>query len=202
MALIRVVLADDHVLVRSAFRTLLERLDDVKVLAEAGDGHELLRHVDAHGPDLVVTDIEMPGMDGVAATAVMRERYPVLPVLMLSMHATEDHVRRAMAAGASGFLTKTASLHDLDSAVRGLVGNPLQPQVQVALNDMTTGLTGRQLEILKMIALGQGSVEIGVALGISPKTVDVHRGRIQARLGLHNIAGLTLFAIRYGLVKP
>lgn len=202
MALIRVVLADDHVLVRSAFRTLIERLDGVKVVAEASDGHELLQHVDAHGPDLVVTDIEMPGMDGVAATAAIRERHPAMPVLMVSMHATEDHVRRALAAGASGFLMKTASPRELECAVRGLVDDPLQPQVHVALADMPTGLTARQLEILKMIALGKGSMEIGLALGISPKTVDVHRGRIQARLQLHNIASLTLFAIRHGLIKP
>ena len=206
---IRVVLADDHDLVRSGIKALLESIDGVEVIAEARDGRELIQLVESLKPDLAMTDISMPGMDGIAAITEIHSRMPEVRILVLSMYDTVDFVKRAVASGACGYLMKDAPPFELEQAVRSVVSTGsyfssaiaqrlLQPSEPTASDE----LTERQVEILTLIAQGKASKEIAFALGLSPKTVDVHRARIMERLHLNDIASLTLYAVRKGLVKP
>ncbi len=204
----RIVLADDHDLVRSGIRALLMKIDGVEVIAEARDGQELLALLADVTPDLVMTDISMPGMDGIAAIAEIHARYPALRVLVLSMHKDVDLVKRATANGACGYLMKDAPPQELELAVRSVMasGSYFSPSVARSLlqpSEPTPDdeLTERQIEILKLIAQGRASKEIAHELGLSSKTVDVHRAHIMERLCLNDIASLTRYAIRKGLIK-
>ena len=203
------MLADDHDLVRSGIKALLTMIDGVEVIAEARDGRELLTLLAGVTPDLVMTDISMPGMDGITAIAEIHDRYPDLKVLVLSMYDTVDFVKRAMASGACGYLLKDASPFELEQAVRSVMtmGSYFSPAIAQRLmqpSEPTADdeLTQRQIEILKLIAKGRASKEIAFELGLSSKTVDVHRARIMDRLRLNDIASLTLYAVRKGLIKP
>ena len=206
---IRVVLADDHDLVRSGIKALLSMVEGVQVIGEARDGAELVALVDKLLPDLVLTDISMPGMDGIAAISAIHARHPDMRLLVLSMYDTVDFVKRAVASGACGWLMKDASPHELEQAVRSVVTtgsyfSPLIAQRLMQPSEPTADdeLTHRQVEILKLIAQGRASKEIAYELGLSPKTVDVHRARIMERLRLGDIASLTRYAMRKGLIKP
>ncbi len=208
-ARVRVVLADDHDLVRSGIKALLRMVDGVDVVAEARDGRELVTLVDSLRPDVVMTDISMPGMDGIAAIAEIHGRHPQVRLLVLSMYDTVDFVKRAVASGACGYLMKDAPPFELEQSIRSVMATGtyfspviaqrlLQPSEPTASDE----LTERQVEILKLIAQGKASKEIAFDLGLSPKTVDVHRARIMERLKLNDIASLTRYAVRKGLVKP
>jgi DNA-binding NarL/FixJ family response regulator len=206
---VRVVLADDHELVRSGIKALLSMVDGVQVIAEAADGSELVSLVDSVRPDLVMTDISMPGMDGITAISQIHSRHPEIRILVLSMYDTVDFVKRAVASGACGYLMKDAPPFELEQAVRSVMtmGNYFSPAIAQRLLQpsepaASDELTQRQLEILKLIAQGRASKEIAFELGLSPKTVDVHRARIMDRLQLNDIASLTLYAVRKGLIKP
>lgn len=206
---VRVVLADDHELVRSGIKSLLSMVDGVEVIAEASDGRELIQLVDSLAPDLVMTDISMPGMDGITAIAEIHKRHPEVKLLVLSMYDTVDFVKRAVANGACGYLMKDAPPFELEQAVRSVMatGSYYSPVIaqrllQPSEPSADDELTPRQVEILKLIAQGRASKEIAFELGLSPKTVDVHRARIMDRLQLKDIASLTLYAVRKGLVKP
>ena len=206
---IRIVLADDHDLVRSGIKALLTMIDGVEVIAEARDGRELLTLLAGVTPDLVMTDISMPGMDGITAIAEIHDRYPDVKVLVLSMYDTVDFVKRSMANGACGYLLKDASPFELEQALRSVMtmGSYFSPAIAQRLmqpSEPTADdeLTHRQVEILKLIAQGRASKEIAFELGLSSKTVDVHRARIMDRLRLNDIASLTLYAVRKGLIKP
>lgn len=204
----QVVLADDHDLVRGGIQALIELLPDVEVMAEASSGEELLALLESVTPDLVITDIQMPGIDGLNAVSRIRRTHPALPILVLSMYDTADFVQRAVASGANGYLMKNAAPADLQHAVQAMlatgsyfnakVARMLLEKVEAGPDD---GLTGRQVEILAMIAAGLSSKEIGYDLGLSPKTVDVHRARIMERLQVRDVASLTRYAVRRGLVK-
>ena len=205
---IRVVLADDHDLVRSGIKALLSMMDGVSVIAEARDGIELLAVLESVQPDIVMTDISMPGMDGITAIAQIHDRYPELKVLVLSMYDTVDFVRRAVANGACGYLMKDAPPFELEHALRSVMAvgsfySPVIAQKLMQPAELTAEdeLTARQVEILVRIAQGESAKEIAYALGLSPKTVDVHRARIMERLQLNDIASLTRYAIRKGLLK-
>jgi DNA-binding NarL/FixJ family response regulator len=206
---IRIVLADDHDLVRSGIKALLTKIEGVEVIAEARDGRELLTLLADVKPDVVMTDIGMPGMDGIAAIAEIHDRYPDLKVLVLSMHDSVDFIKRAMAKGACGYLLKDASSFELEQAVRSVMkmGSYFSPAIAQRLlqpSEPTADdeLTHRQVQILSLIAQGRASKEIAFELGLSSKTVDVHRARIMERLGLNDLASLTLYAVRKGLIKP
>ena len=206
---VRVVLADDHDLVRSGIKALLSMIEGVEVVAEARDGEELVRLVQKLHPDIVMTDISMPVMDGIAAIAQIHSGLPKVRILVLSMYDTVDFVKRAVASGACGYLMKDAPPFELEQAVRSVMtaGSYFSPAIaqrllQPAEPTVDDELTQRQVEILKMIAEGRGSKEIAFELGLSPKTVDVHRARIMERLQLNDIASLTRYAVRKGLVKP
>ena len=206
---IRIVLADDHDLVRSGIKALLSMIDDVEVIAEARDGLELIQLVDDLEPDVVMTDISMPRMDGIAAISQIHASHPEMRVLVLSMYDTVDFVKRAVASGACGYLMKDAPPFELEQAVRSVMatGSYFSPAIaqrllQPSEPTIDDELTQRQIEILKLIAQGRASKEIAFELGLSPKTVDVHRARIMERLRLNDIASLTLYAVRKGLIKP
>jgi len=205
---IQVVLADDHDLVRSGIKALLSTVEGVQVIAEARNGNELLQLLESVKPDVVMTDISMPGMDGITAIAEIHARFPDVKVLVLSMYDTVDFVKRAVANGACGYLMKDAPPFELEQALRSVMATGsyfsaavaqrlLQPSEPTVDDELTT----RQVEILTLIAQGKSAKEIAFELGLSPKTVDVHRARIMERLRLNDIASLTRYAVRKGLVK-
>lgn len=204
----QVVLADDHALVRSGIAGLIDLLPDVDVMAEASSGEELLALLESLAPDLVITDIQMPGINGLEAVSRIRRQHPSLPIMVLSMHDTADFVQRAVASGANGYLMKNAAPGELQHAVQTMlatgsyfnarIARMLLEKVETCADD---GLTERQVEILSLLAGGLSSKEIGYQLGLSPKTVDVHRARIMERLQVRDVASLTRYAVRRGLVK-
>jgi DNA-binding NarL/FixJ family response regulator len=207
---IRTVIADDHDLVRSGMKLLLEMIDGLQVVYEARSGSELLAAVERLKPDLMVTDISMPDMDGFAALAKLKELgLPKLRVLVVSMHDSPDVIRRAVMLGAHAYVMKGSPPQELEQAVRNLMGGRPYFSPEVTQRLLTAGepraeevLTERQLEILKLIASGFASKEIAFKLGLSSKTVDVHRSRIMERLNIGDIASLTLYSVRQGLVDP
>jgi DNA-binding NarL/FixJ family response regulator len=206
---IRVVLADDHDLVRSGIKALLSMIEGVEVIAEARDGRELIKLVESLNPDVVLTDISMPGMDGITAISSIHDKHPEVRLLVLSMYDTVDFVKRAVANGACGYLVKDAPPFELEQALRGVmaIGSYFSPAIaqrllQPSEPTVNDELTHRQVEILTLIAQGRASKEIAFELGLSSKTVDVHRARIMERLRLNDIANLTLYAVRKGLIKP
>jgi DNA-binding NarL/FixJ family response regulator len=213
MSPIEILLADDHTLLRAGVRSLLEDLDGIRVVAEAGDGQEAIRLVEALRPRILLTDITMPGMSGLELAANVSRRYPETRVVILSMHNDEEYVLRAVTAGASGYLLKDSDTEELGLAVRAVARgeNYLSPAVskylvadyrkQTAANGgHPTGLTARQLDVLRMIALGKTTKEISSTLNISIKTVEGHRALLMERLDIHHVAGLTRYAIRVGLI--
>ena len=214
MSAIRVLLADDHTLVRVGFRTLLESLPDVNVVAEAGDGREALRLIDEHRPDVTLMDIAMPGLNGLEATARATEAFPHCRVIVLSMHLNEEYVLQALRAGASGYLLKDSGLAELEIAVRAVargetyLSPPVSKQVIADYVQRVGGeagsferLTPRQREVLQLIAEGHTTQGIAHQLGISVKTIETHRAQLMERLDIHDIAGLVRYAIRVGLAS-
>ncbi|HEU5097576.1 MAG TPA: response regulator transcription factor [Roseiflexaceae bacterium] len=222
MTPIRILLADDHELVRAGFRALLAGLSDVEVVAEADDGRAALALVAAHRPDVVLMDISMPGLNGLEATGRIAKEFPNTRVIILSMHANEDHVLLALRKGASGYLLKGARLAELDLAVRSVARGEvylspaaskhvLADYVQRAgeLHAAAVGdspsidrLTARQREVLQLIAEGRTVKQIAQTLNISAKTVETHRAQIMERLAIHDLAGLVRYAIRAGIIAP
>jgi DNA-binding NarL/FixJ family response regulator len=205
---IRVVLADDHELVRAGIKALLSMIEGVQVIAEASDGEELITLVEALNPDVVFTDISMPKIDGIAATAHLHASRPQVRVIVLSMYDTVDFVKRAVSCGACGYLMKDAPPQELEQAVRAVVtqGSYFSPTIATLLlmpsqPGPSEKLTPRQIEILKLMAQGRSSKEIAYGLDLSPKTVDVHRARIMERLQINDVASLTRYAIRAGLIS-
>lgn len=215
MAPTRTLLVDDHALVRAGLRTLLESIEGISVVAEAGNGEEAVRLAAEHRPDLVVMDVAMPQLGGLDAAARIREALPDTRVLILSMHASDEYVRRALRAGASGYLLKDAAAVELELAVKAVVRGEtyLSPRVSTQVVDqylrgpgITPGpidhLTPRQREILQLIASGRSTKQIAHDLGLSVKTVETHRAQLMERLGLRDVASLVRLAIRAGLVTP
>jgi DNA-binding NarL/FixJ family response regulator len=212
---IRVLLADDHDLFRAGLRVLLQDLGGFEVVAEAGDGREALRLVGEHRPDVVLMDLMMPGLNGLEATARVAREYPVVRVLVLSMNAAEEFVLPAVRAGASGYVLKNARPDELEQAIRAVARGEtyLTPAVSGHLIDdyrrRTTGepdsldkLTPRQREVLQLVAEGDSTKEIARRLGVSVKTVETYRSQLMDALDIRDIAGLTRYAIRKGLVSP
>jgi len=215
MATIRALLADDHALVRAGIRGLLEAVEGVSVIAEAGTGDEAVRLAVEQRPELVVLDIAMPGMSGLDAAARIREALPDARILILSMHAGDDFVQRALRAGAAGYLMKDAAAVELELAVKAVMagGTYLSPRVSKQVVDEYVrrvenapgpldGLTPRQRQILGLIAAGRSTKQIAYELGLSVKTVETHRAQLMERLGIRDVAGLVRLAIRAGLIAP
>lgn len=210
----RVLLADDHALVRAGFRTLLESLPGVHVVADADNGREALRLIEEHRPDIVFMDISMPGLNGLEATARVAADFPSVRVIILSMHTNEEYVLRALQAGAAGYLLKDADPVELELALTAVARGDtyLSPPVsrhviEEYVRRVTDGsgpletLSPRQREVLQLIAEGQTTRQMAQMMSISVKTVESHRAQLMERLDIHDIAGLVRFAIRTGLVS-
>jgi DNA-binding NarL/FixJ family response regulator len=211
-----VLLADDHAVVRSGLRAVLDAEPDIEVVAEAADGKEAVEKTLAGGIDLAILDVSMPRLTGLQATAELHRRQPGIRILILSVHDSEQYFFEALKAGASGYVLKTAVNRDLVEACRASMrGEPfLYPRAVAALirdylERAKRGeaaprdpLTRRELEVVKLIAEGHTSEEIAGELVISRKTVDHHRAKILDKLGMRNGAELTRYAIRRGLVEP
>jgi DNA-binding NarL/FixJ family response regulator len=210
------MLADDHALVRAGFRALLTELG-IQVVAEASDGNELLRLVEQYKPDVVLMDVAMPGLNGLDATARLAREFPTVRVIILSMHANAEYARRALRAGAVGYLLKNSNAAELDLAIRAAIqGNTfLSPAVAIFIaadygrpgggssdSMALEQLTPRQLEILQLITKGYTRKQIAEKLVISVKTFDTYRAQLMAHLDIHDHAGLISYATRMGLVTP
>jgi DNA-binding NarL/FixJ family response regulator len=202
---ISVLLVDDHALVRRGFRLMLEDDPEIQIVAEAGDGAEAVRLAGELQPRVVVMDCALPGMSGMDATRQIRDQWPEIAVLMLTMHSEDTWVRLALEAGANGYILKSAVDLDLIQAVRKVAEGEtvLDPKVvkPAALKgEKNLGLTNRELEILQQIVNGKSNKEIASDLLLSVNTVSVHRANIMETLGIHNTAELVVYAIKNGLV--
>ena len=215
---IRILLADDHTLVRAGIRSLLEQVPNVEVVAEANDGRDALRLIHEHQPDIVFMDVTMQGLNGLDATAQITKTCPGVQVIMLSMHKNEEYVSQALRVGAAGYLLKDAATTELELAVQAVARGEtyLSPAVSKRVVDRylqrvnnttesasePTRLTVRQREILQLIAEGHTTKQIAGLLHLSAKTVETHRSQLMDRLGIRHIAGLVRYAVRTGLVPP
>ncbi len=203
---ITVLLVDDHGLVRSGFRRLLEDAPDLTVVGEAGDGAEAIRLAAELNPRVIVMDCALPGMSGLAATRQILVNSPASLVLMLSMHSEDTLVRQAMEAGARGYVLKSAMDLELVAAVRQVAAGEIVLDARLAKppalkGERNHGLTVRELEVLQWIVDGKSNKEIAAQLNLSANTVAVHRANIMDALGIHKTAELVVYAIRNGLVN-
>ena len=208
----RIVLIDDHTLVRAGIRALLEELD-YQVVAEGNDGDQAVTLLQQHQPDALIMDITMQRTSGFDALSAVRAQWPTLPVMLLSMHDTRDFVLKAMQLGASAYLLKDAAELELQLALRSILGGHryLSPRISgqliEALNNPAPAavaeetLTNRQREVLYWLAKGKSNKEIAFTLGLSVKTVDTHRAQLMERLGIRDLAGLVIYAVRQGVIK-
>jgi DNA-binding NarL/FixJ family response regulator len=211
---VRVLVADDHALFRAGVRKLLQSFEGIQVVGEAADGHEAVRLSGTHRPDVLLMDIGMPGLNGVEAAARLTQDGPRPRVIILSMHTGEDHVLRAIRAGAAGYLLKDASPVELEGAVRAVARGEiyLSPAIsRYVVEDYVRRaggdrgpldrLTSRQREVLQLIAEGNTTKAIASRLGLSVKTVETHRAQLMERLEARDVAALVRLAIRVGLVE-
>lgn len=212
----RLLLADDHAVLRSGLRLLLDAQPDLKVVGEAGDGAEALRLAAELRPDLVLLDLTMPGLSGLEALPALRKAAPGARVLILTMHDDEGYLRQALRAGASGYVLKKAADAELISAVRAvmrgemyvhpsltraLVEELLPPAASNSSGDPWDALSEREQEVLKLVARGHTSAEIGERLSLSAKTVETYRARGMDKLGLRSRAALVQFALAHNLLS-
>jgi DNA-binding NarL/FixJ family response regulator len=209
----RVLLADDHVLIVEAVRLLVERIEGVKVIGTAHDGREAVRLAKTQRPDIVIMDIGMKDLNGIDAAMQIREALPKTRVLILSSYGTEPFVERAIRAGVDGYLVKDSMPSELVAAMKALMEGRSYLSPAISGQVMTRigrgkgkagtpleAITARQREILQLLAEGNSTKEIAHALGLSVKTIETHRAALMARLGIRDLAGLVLFAVRHGLV--
>jgi DNA-binding NarL/FixJ family response regulator len=218
---IRVLIADDHTLVRSGLRALLERTSDICVIAEAADGREALSLIAEQRPDVVLMDVSMDGLNGLDATSRTVQDHRGVRVIVLSMHKNEEYIVHALRAGASGYLLKDAATTELETAIRTVMSGEIHlspaasqrvAEYEERFGDISaqrapesTGqqqITSREREVLQLISEGYTMQEIGRILSISPKTVETHRYRLMDRLNIHHVTGLVRYAVRIGLVQP
>jgi DNA-binding NarL/FixJ family response regulator len=210
----RVLLVDDHVLVRAGIRSLLEKMPSVEVAGEASNGREALEIVSRGGQDVVLMDIAMKDMNGLETTHRITKEFPDVKVLILSMLAKEDFVAQALRSGAKGYLLKDAATDELEKAIQTVMDGGIYLSASVSkmmgdrnLSSENTGrspldeLTPRQREILQLIAEGKSTKETAFILKVSAKTVETHRSLLMDRLGIHDVPGLVRYAIRIGLVQ-
>lgn len=214
--MIRILLADDHAVMRTGLRLVLERQSDFEVVAEAADGREAVALAEKSKPDVAVLDIGMPNLNGIEATRQIGAASPNLPVVILSMHSDEAYVLRALKAGARGYLLKESAESDLIGAIRAVTSGKafFSPAVSRMLvedyvrqlqdreiEDSYDLLTTREREILQLIAEGKSNKEIAAALNLSLYTVETHRGNLMEKLNLHTVPELILYAVRKGVIS-
>jgi DNA-binding NarL/FixJ family response regulator len=208
----RVLLADDHALIRAGLRALLQAIPGVEIVGEAGDGREALRLIEQAAPDVVLMDITMPGLNGLEAAERVIRDHPKVRLVILSMHEADAYVAQALRIGVAGYLVKDAAPNELVEALRTVaegqtyLSPAISRQVVEAFRSGTPdsplqGLTPRQREILQLVAEGHSTKEIANLLHLSVKTVETHRAQLMERLGIHDVPGLVKLAIRLGLTS-
>ena len=212
--MIKVLLADDHSIVRAGLGRIVEESGDMVVVAEAADGREAIRKAEESRPDVAVIDISMPGLDGLEVISRLNHHYPELPVLVLTMHEEGQYVVRAVEAGAMGYVTKQSAPEQLVAAIRKVLEGTryLTDEAAEALalrvakgtkgKSLLDSLSMREMQVLRRLALGNTNREIAEAYGISVKTVDTYRSRLLKKLDLRNNAELSRFAIQNRLIEP
>jgi two-component system NarL family response regulator len=214
--MIRIMLVDDHTMVREALRVVLEQDSAMHVVAEAGDGETALKMAGEFAPDVVVMDVALPGISGIEATRRLLDRHPKIKVLALSTHLDRGIVQQMLDAGANGYITKSAAGIELMQGIRSVLAGQsyLCPQVTALVTDSLRGrrsasrksdnprLSRRELQVATFLAGGMSAPAIAAQLFISPSTVDVHRRNLMRKLELHNVVDLTKYAIRTGLITP
>jgi len=210
---IKVLLADDHALVRAGIRALLERIDHVEVVGEAGDGREALEMIELLMPDVVLLDLTMPGLSGFEVLKAAGEKFPDIKIIVLTVQEAEEYASHALRSGAAGYLPKSAASEELELAIQHVIAGEkyLSPSIEQRASSelsntlygtrQSTELTPRQLEVVTLIAEGRSTKDIARALLISVKTVETHRAQLMDRLNIHDIAGLVRYAIKTGLVS-
>ncbi len=213
---ISVFLADDHAVVRDGLKTLLEIEERINVVGTASDGRDALRQVNKIHPDVVIMDISMPQLNGIDATRQIIEASPDTRVIMLSMHATKEHIQRALQAGAKGYLLKDSAGAEVVAAVRSVYKGSRylsQPVSEILIDDYLNGnqadpssdpldqLSTREREILQLVVEGNSSAKIADTLCLSPKTVETYRSRIMTKINVKDMPGLVKFAIRNGIIS-
>ena len=211
---IRVLIVDDHALVRAGIRALLDKVPDVEVIGEAGDGREALQFALKDSPDVVLMDIAMAGLNGLEATRRIIEKIPAAHVIILSMYADEEYVWQALRSGAEGYLLKGATISELELAIKSVargenyLSPPISRSVVLDYINRAAGapsqlekLTSRQIEVLQLIAEGHTTKQIALTLKISIKTVESHRKELMTRLEVHDVASLVKLAVRLGLIR-
>ena len=210
---LRVLIADDHVLVRAGICELVKLLPNVEIVAQAGDGREALRLIKRHNPDIVLMDIAMPEMNGLEATVLAKKQFPSVRVILLSERSSEEFVLRALRSGAEGFVLKDDPVDELYSAIKAVAqgGEHLSSQVTRRVvqgylgrqpgAEASVKLTTRQREVLQLIADGKATKEIASLLKISINTVKTHRLKLMEKLGAHEITGVVRYAAKLGLLK-
>ncbi len=207
-ALLRVVIADDHALVRAGLRAMLEGVDDTLVVGEAADGDAALAMVHELRPDVMLADIGMPGLSGLDLLRECRAAQLSVRIVLLTMYDNDEYVAEAVRGGAAGYLMKNSALEDLGLAMAAIrrgetyLSQSVLMKLTRALQSDRVSLTDRQREVLRWIAEGLSSKEIALKLGLSVKTIEAHRSQIMDRLGIRDLAGLVRYAIRIGLVGP
>ena len=216
MARVRILLADDHTIVRQGLRKLLEERPDWEVIAEAGDGREAVRLAEQHKPDVAILDVAMPLLNGIEATRQITRRVPATRVLVLSMHADEAYVTQILQAGATGYLLKDSADVDLLKAVgeaahgrsffspaiaRVMLDDYVRQLADKGVTDRYEALSEREREIFQLIAEAKTNKEIAALLNVSPSTVETHRAHIMEKLDLHSAAEIVLYAVRRGVIR-
>lgn len=214
MGKIKVLVADDHTILRQGIKALLDNQEGIEVIGEAKDGREALAIIEETLPDVVLMDIAMPGLNGLEATRRIKKKFPRMKVLVLTMYTNEEYIFQILNAGANGYLVKETAFQDLISAIKAVYKNEafmspsiskkvINSYIKRAQNDEQETceiLTTREREILQLIAEGNSSKKIAELLFISPKTVETHRTHIMDKLNIHNRTGLVKYAIRKGIV--
>jgi DNA-binding NarL/FixJ family response regulator len=213
---VRILIADDHGIVRKGLRLQLEQHEEFQVVGEAADGREAVRLAEELSPDVIIMDIAMPNLNGIQATTQLVKKNPNLGVIMLSMHSDESYLTRTLSAGAKGYLLKDSADQDLYRAVQSVSeGKPFfSPSIaktlledymrqlqQRGLQDSYDLLTDREKEILQLLAEGKSNKEVAVQLNLSPSTVETHRTRIMQKLDLHSSADIVLYAVRKKIIS-
>jgi DNA-binding NarL/FixJ family response regulator len=216
MSRIRILLADDHTIVRQGLKKLLEERTEWEVVAEAGDGREAVRLAEQHKPDVAIVDVAMPLLNGIEATRQIVKRSPATRVLVLSMHADDAYVVQILQAGATGYLLKDSADVDLIKAVaevargksffspaiaRVMLDDYVKQLADKGVTDRYESLSEREREIFQLIAEGKANKEMAALLSISPSTVETHRARIMEKLDLHSAAEIVLYAVRRGVIR-
>jgi DNA-binding NarL/FixJ family response regulator len=211
----RVLLADDHDLVRAGIRSLLEKMTGIEVVAETGNGREAIELTKTLLPDVILMDIAIPGLNGLEALARLTKELPAVKVIILSMYTNEEYVLQALRAGARGYLVKDVAVNELELAIRAVTRGEIHLSPRVSNRvigsylerlgnepSLREKLTPRQREIVQLIAEGNSTKDIAFLLKVSVKTVEAHRAQVMARLGIHDVVGLVRYAMRMGLVPP